>query len=113
MLKRIIGGVLITIFVSLASVYIVFLRQPPADDILAANKARRSPLHIRAPKPTGPSADDYYYYYYDEADPPTASRRKWNRFIESNSFVDIGQVYDRCGEYYIHYINIVKDIKYP
>ena len=77
------------------TVYFVYFRHPPAASILDNNKKSASRL-------TRNVESDYSYEDdYDEEGEETAqsSKRKWERWIQRNGHVSIGELYNKCGEY--------------
>jgi hypothetical protein len=81
--------------------YFTYFHRPPADDILAANLA----LHHRATRREIRSQDDYEEGTddddeTDDSSPAALSLKQWDQWVRDNKFISIGEIYDKCGEYY-------------
>lgn len=77
--------------------YFTYFHRPPADDILAANlalhhRASRRVVHSRDGNDGG--ADDKT----DDDSPAALAYKQWDRWIQDNKFISIGEIYDKCGE---------------
>ena len=85
MFKRITATVLMLVFG--VGIYFIYFRHPPAGDILAANRVslRKAP-------------SQYENMDINQLTPSQLSKLRWDRFIESNNYVSIGEIFNKCGE---------------
>jgi len=94
MWNRIGAGICILILLA-CGVYFVYFRHPPPDDILAANKSKRTAdskggLFDRIADPKTGEID------YDTDDPVKQSILDWAWFIEDMNLVSVGDIFDKC-----------------
>ena len=92
------AGSCVAVFVVLTTcMYFTYFHHAPAEDILAANK--RSHQQRSLSRRSDGSEDEYYDDDYDyDGDEAAQSRKEWDRFIDDNDFVSIGEIFDKCGK---------------
>lgn len=81
MYKRILFVIFLAYCVCVGT-YVKYFRRPPVSDILSANKGLVEEDE-EALKSLTPEA--------------RASKRQWDRWIKANDYVQIGEVFDKCG----------------
>ena len=113
MYKRL-AAAFVIIGAAAVGVYFVYFHKPPAKDILAANRKLHSTRELhdhvgrRKSKSLQLKNSDYDDEYYSDENEdggedsedmgtPEGSRRVWDRWIEKNNYVAIGQIFNKCG----------------
>jgi len=80
---------MVTLVCATATIYVAFFHHPPPDAILAANKPRKSSGHVVL-RTLNSTNEDAVMAAYQIA--------KWDAWVEANSYVSIGEVYDKCND---------------
>lgn len=93
-LKRMAGsfvsGAFIASMLCVGAVYFLLFHKPPTDDIINANKQKRSNREVRESNLLEKDTKDMTAAEY--------SRARWDAWITVNDLVSIGTLYNKCGK---------------